>query len=247
MFQVDKEVLESSEEKHVQLGCMPSYNVYGMKGELVEDGRILTTRSAGGHIHFGLGKEEMKKKDEMVKALDAILGVACVSLFQNYDNTMRRRYYGLAGEYRTPPHGLEYRTLSNAWLAHPFFTNLVFDVSRICVSVGYYDYLKHWKAEEKDTIECINTCNVKMAQKILKTNESMFKAVLKACYKGFTADRINKLYDIFMAGMDSVLDKPEDIEANWQLTKGSWMNHGDGEGKQCRTAIQEVMNGRKVS
>lgn len=115
---VPPSMLLEAKEEHVQFGCMPSYNVYGMKG-LALDGRDVPFRSAGGHIHFGIGKQTHESVAPMIKALDAILGVACVSLFAGIDDPRRRTMYGLAGEYRLPDHGVEYRTLSNAWMCHP--------------------------------------------------------------------------------------------------------------------------------
>ena len=49
----------------------------------------------------------------------------------------RRKVYGRAGEYRLPPHGLEYRTLGNFWLrAYPLMA-LVMGLTRIAVGVSY--------------------------------------------------------------------------------------------------------------
>jgi hypothetical protein len=63
-------------------------------------------RTTGGHIHFGIGKRDDETVSRMVKALDAIIGVACVSLFDGIDDPRRRRMYGLAGEYRLPEYGV---------------------------------------------------------------------------------------------------------------------------------------------
>ena len=73
-------------------------------------------RTASGHVHIGWGKE-MTDHNEQARAaavqMDFYLGLP--SLF--YDNDTRRRsMYGKAGCYRLKPYGVEYRTLSNAWL-----------------------------------------------------------------------------------------------------------------------------------
>src|ERR1019366_5440055 len=102
----------------------------------------------------------LETKINMVKAMDAIAGVACVALFAKYDNPIRRQYYGLPGEYRLPKHGLEYRALSNAWLIHPLIMNLVIDFARKAAIMGKEGLFSKWKATEQETIDCITNCDV---------------------------------------------------------------------------------------
>jgi hypothetical protein len=241
VVQIPQQMLEESKTEHVQFGCMPSKNVYGMKGSGA-DGRSINFRPSGGHIHFGINsaaysgtKYTEEQMIPMVKALDAIIGVACVSLFAKFDNPKRRELYGLAGEYRTPAHGLEYRVLSNAWLIHPMIMNLVFDIARICLSVAHKDKLKYWKATEEETIKCINTCDVELSRTILKRNKDFFMQVVKAAY-GYR-DQDNKLiFDIFLNGMECVVKDTEDVASNWDLDK-EWMTHSNGQGKNVVTTV----------
>lgn len=246
VVEVPSEILQRAEEQHVQFGCMPSLNAYGMKGKLA-NGRDIPFRPAGGHIHFGINQYHNNAKGfkeeeyiKMVKALDAIIGVACVSLFADYDNPKRRELYGLAGEYRLPPHGLEYRTLSNAWLIHPMIMNLVVDVARVALTVGFKDLLKYWKTTEEETIKCINTCDVKLAQEILKRNKQMFFQVLRAAYE-FDI-KINKIiFDIFLKGVKHAVKKPDDIIGNWNL-EGTWATHGHSANKNLFTGIKDMQS-----
>jgi hypothetical protein len=244
VMQISEEMLQSAAPEHVEFGCMPSFNVYGMEGVKLP-GREVNIRSAGGHIHFGIGKKTPEQISKIVKALDAILGVACVSLFAKYDDPNRRVMYGLAGEYRLPPHGLEYRTLSNAWTFHPMIMNLVFDVARKVLVLGERGYLGQvWKGSEKETIETINTCDVAKAREILQRNKDTFIQIIRAAYPYNKAHE--EVFNIFMNGMESAVADPTEIEKNWNLDT-TWVTHGHGGGKNWETAIQQIKLGKKVA
>jgi len=229
---INPRIMQDAKPEHVEFGCMPSFNIYGHEG-IKKAGRDVPYRSAGGHIHFGFGdlKRDKPKFERYVKTLDKILGVSCVSLFAKYDKAERRKMYGLAGEYRTPKHGLEYRTLSNAWLSHPLISNMVFELARRCLSMVDADLENQWDATEEETIDCINNCDVELAREILARNKALFTNLL------FSHCRLEEvalsLYKIYMLGIDSIIDNPEDIEGNWKLnTKGKWIGHCGGEGMQ---------------
>ena len=218
------ELLASAKQEHVELGCMPSYNVYGHNGDIVDNPRTMTTRSAGGHIHLELNqKPEYKQTPEsvaaIVRAMDAILGVCCVALFAKYDSPERRRYYGLAGEFRLPPHGLEYRTLSNAWLMHPLLMHMVFDLARKSASFGAHGFLSKWKATEAETIRCINNCDVELAKKIMTRNKDTLLRIFKSTYYGADDKQIEAVFNGFYNGVDSFIEKPTDLSGNWELDK----------------------------
>jgi hypothetical protein len=212
VMDIPPKLLTSSAPEHVAFGCMKSLNVYGMKG-IDLPGDQVDYRSAGGHIHFGCGK---------LQALDAVLGVMCVSLFEGHDDPRRRLMYGLAGEYRLPPHGLEYRTLSNAWLSHPLIANIVFDVGRKAFALGEMGLLKLWDGNPQETVDCINNCDVKKAREILKRNEAIFKKIIKGAY--YYEGKVNFVHKIIMEGMNTVLVDAGNIERNWNLN-GHWIAH----------------------
>lgn len=81
-------------------------------------------RSGGCHIHIGNTSQEhtelMKKNAKsIVKFLDYYVGLWSVLLTQNNQlEFVRRNYYGRAGSYRIPEHGLEYRVMSNTLIGH---------------------------------------------------------------------------------------------------------------------------------
>lgn len=251
VIEVDPNTLHRYKPEHIALGCMPSRNVYGMKGEFLPAEQTFI-RSAGGHLHFGIGKVSEEVSNRIVKILDAIVGVACVSLFAKYDNPMRRRYYGLAGEHRLPAHGLEYRVLSNAWAFHPFITHLVFGLARKVVVMGQKNYNSFWKAEEAEVIRVINECDVKGAQKILNDNKTLLKNIFQAAwYRGETDNEA--IFNIFINGMDSVVEDTNNFIQNWLLfeTKGTdgkkWIPHSESPQKTVGKGMPYIIQGKKVA
>lgn len=238
VFDIPMDMLKESAPEHVAFGCRPSFNAYGMKGD-ERPGTEVTYRSTGGHIHFGLGDKLASDEAgilKMVKALDAILGVACVSMFAKYDDPRRRQMYGLAGEYRRPKYGFEYRVLSNAWMFHPLIAHLVFDLARSVTTFGYKDFLKYWDCEEKETIRIINECDVKAAREVLKKNKSILIKLINVRYGNL--DKADFVYDIFFNGMESVIRDPKDIENNWLLKPGQqWCTHCGSFGHSVNSAF----------
>ena len=216
VVEVSAELLEKSEERFVQFGCSPSLNAYGLEG-LGTDGRTVPFRPAGGHMHFGIGTHTEKQAVPIVKALDAVVGVACVSMFAKFDDPRRRSLYGLAGEFRLPHHGLEYRTLSNAWLFHPLIAYMSFDLARKAMMLGKNNLLHLWKAEEKETIDTIQNCDVKQARIILERNKALMIRILEAIRGGYENHGLTA-FNAWMAGMENVVVDPTNIAGNWQLS-----------------------------
>jgi hypothetical protein len=214
---VAAEVLAKAKQIHVEFGCLPSLNVYGMQSDKNNSPRELPWRFAGGHIHLGIGKQSEVLAVPIVKTLDAILGIACVSLFAKIDNPLRRQHYGMAGEYRLPKHGIEYRVLSNAWLCHPLISNLVVELARKCVIFSQKGFSNLWKVDEKEVIRIINECDVASARKVLKDNRDIFEQLYKAC---FSYGNMKDIFNIFMNGVEDVVQDYTDVDGNWGLSKG---------------------------
>ena len=114
-----KEYIESQPPVARELGCEPDFNAYTGGVNLKPDAER-PMRTASGHVHIGWTKDQdIFSQDHIeachaaVKQCDIVLGLA--SLFYDSD-TERRSMYGKAGCLRYKPYGVEYRTLSNAWL-----------------------------------------------------------------------------------------------------------------------------------
>ena len=138
---VEKEELATLSERARVLGCAPSRNLYGIPAIAV-DGADFPQRSAGGHIQLGLAEPvygqwggKSDNREDLVALMDLLVGNTCVLLDRDPLASARRKNYGRPGEYRLPRHGLEYRTLSNFWLAAQPLTCFVMEMSHLAVSV----------------------------------------------------------------------------------------------------------------
>jgi hypothetical protein len=217
--EVEVKHLAEGKEEHIQWGCAPSLNLYNLKG-LERSGREVPIRFAGGHIHYGTSFNSTTQRDAVVNALDHILAVSCVSLFANFDNPVRREYYGLPGEYRTPAHGLEYRVLSNAWLMHPVITHLVVDLSRRAFAWGYSGLNKYWKCENTEMISVVQTHDVKGARAILERNKHLLVPLI--CTMSSYSGSAETAYNVLLNGAESAVKDPRDVYSNWQLGSSHW-------------------------
>jgi hypothetical protein len=191
-IQVPAAVLAKASDKEVELGCDPSLNVYGQSGEAVAEPRKLEYRFAGGHIHFGLNPNIHTEPDKitgMVKMLDATVGLAVTSMAAGFDNPIRRRFYGLAGEFRMPPHGIEYRTLSNFWTLDPHLAMLVQGIARRGARLGLMGYRDAMSASDDDVQAAINQTDHELARRLIRANARFFQKVLAAEFVYFDPPR----------------------------------------------------------
>jgi Phage phiEco32-like COOH.NH2 ligase-type 2 len=276
VFDLTPDMLAEGKPEHINFGCMPSLNAYGMKG-LGLPGNEVHFRPAGGHMHLGFYDLKATVAKRVVKAMDAILGVACVSMFAQFDDPRRRQLYGLAGEYRLPKHGLEYRVLSNAWLMHPLISHIVFDLGRTAAMVGMKNRLSEWKCDEAETIRIINTCDVVAARNVLTDNRETLLRYLEVKYLNWwtvgSGEKLDPIaaaeytYNVILNGAESVIENPSNIEANWNLLgatslvqekeldksqysnssiDGTWRLHCDGAGKNVMFVFKQGLEKKKV-
>jgi hypothetical protein len=216
-------ILNGCSPEHRELGCTPSHNAYGETDHLVGlDPSVLPFRFAGCHLHFGFqGTKETA--ENCVKAIDALCGIMSVALLQGMEDPRRRHYYGRAGEYRLPAHGLEYRTLSSAVLASPVLFHLCYDVARAALFLKLRSpavrYIKGYKWET--IANTINNYDVSKAKKIIKANESVFTAILTTKYGH--VDKTKRILDMIYEGARNFFDI-DDIDGNWRLSS-SWNSH----------------------
>jgi hypothetical protein len=126
-------------EQALVFGCEPDVNAY--KGWLNDTphSEDLDLRSCGGHAHVGYLNSapmydvknvspqqiaEDTERQRIVKALDLFVGIP--STIWEPDNK-RKELYGKAGTYRPKPYGLEYRTISNYYLANEQLTKTIYN------------------------------------------------------------------------------------------------------------------------
>lgn len=163
-IEITKANLDDLDASSRQFGCAPSKSIYARAKTALNikkvDAEEYRVRAAGGHIHIGHhgksqfnsdnahGKElavhyaklehiltDAHEQQRVVQMLDIICGNTGVLLDRDPGNIERRKLYGLAGEYRTPKHGLEYRTLSNFWLTSYPLMSLMFGLARLAVEL----------------------------------------------------------------------------------------------------------------
>lgn len=135
---VERKVLKNARPDLVVWGCEPTANAYKKLKTRLPNPFSHTYRYGGGHIHLSITNIHYKNYSpvEIVKGLDRVLGLFSVLIENNANENLRRRYYGLPGEYRLQAYGLEYRTLSNYYYKHPSLLNLIIDIARRVPSWG---------------------------------------------------------------------------------------------------------------
>lgn len=117
----DKKYFKNLPSYAKALGCQPDFNVYSGKTNPPPRTRK-PFRTGGGHVHVGwndvAGDAVLHSYEcqEVVRQLDAVLYP--MSLLWDEDD-QRRGLYGSIGTFREKPYGVEYRPLSNAWVADP--------------------------------------------------------------------------------------------------------------------------------
>jgi len=229
------DTLRKTPEQYVILGCDPSLNAYNQGGKACGDPRKLRYRFNGVHLHAsGWGavlptpEAQQARFVPYVKAFDAILGVFFVAAGAHLESKKRREYYGLAGEYRLPPHGLEYRVLSSPALSHPGIANLAFEIARGVLTLVDCNSQALWQADEQEVVGTINENNQKAARALITRNKDLFNYITNfgrfaKHNKGFG----HKAYSLAMNGIESFVKDPTDFVKNWKFNE-YWTGHGEG-------------------
>jgi len=227
VMDIPTEVMADAKPEHIELGCAPSKNVYNTPSIQVQDPAALPIRFAGCHFHFGLSGRKEEEKINMIKAADAIFGIMSVSMFQKVESPLRRMYYGRAGEYRFPSHGIEYRTPSSAVLVSPVVYHFSYDMTRAAIFLGLnYPIFKLILPVKEDVIVgIINNYDIPKAKKVIKSNEAVFAGLIKRRYSNYHENTHKALLDMIYSGVDNFFDINA-IHKNWYLD-GSWHTHSD--------------------
>lgn len=163
------EYLKSQPKEALELGCEPDFNAWTNAVNPRPDGER-PMRTASGHVHVGWTKDEniqdgnhVNRAQMVVKQLDFFLGLPSLV----YDGDVRRReMYGKAGACRYKSYGVEYRTLSNAWLNSAELIKWVYRATR----KGVEDLMngRDLSAKHGDIQNIINTSDVKAAMAIIR-------------------------------------------------------------------------------
>lgn len=127
----DPAYMQAQPAEALELGCEADYNAYTNGEANPRPNGDRPYRTAGGHVHVGWTTDVPIDDPEHVEAammlsreLDYYLGIP--SLFWDEDDE-RRSMYGTPGTFRSKSYGVEYRSLSNAWLRREELMTFVFN------------------------------------------------------------------------------------------------------------------------
>lgn len=261
---ITKEEMKSLAAENKQFGCTPSRNAYTEKtGIKIKDAAKYFKRSAGGHIHLGhnnnqLVKTAMENSRRMSQMLDIIVGNTCVLLDRNPGNLERRKNYGKAGEYRTPKHGIEYRTPSNFWLQSQELTSFVFGLARFAVNImanttetNDIEKTIRDKVNMRKIRKAINTNNFELAYENFRKIESTLLEIVpakieegKPIYDNYsypiTPDTINEFHYVIKTGVNHWFK--EDPLKHWvNVYAGDKNGHSGGWEKFLMTTVRKEL------
>jgi hypothetical protein len=164
----DPEYMKAQPKESLELGCEPDFNAWTKDVNQKPDGDR-PFRTASGHVHIGWTNGQcvddmghLSVCHDVVKQMDFFLGLP--SLMYDAD-TQRREMYGKAGCYRPKSYGVEYRTLSNAWLKSDASKKWVFRA----VQAGIEALLAGRLLTDKygDIQDIINNSDIKRAKAII--------------------------------------------------------------------------------
>lgn len=158
---LDSKYLKSKQAK--TFGCDPDFNVYSLSQNDAPSNKT-NLRSAGGHIHVGYDQHNQVDNMKIVIAMDLFLGLPSILLDKD---TERRKMYGKAGCFREKSYGVEYRTLSNFWIASQESVTWAFEQTHKAVEFALNnDWLE--AQEQADIQLAINNQDLDLACKIAK-------------------------------------------------------------------------------
>lgn len=152
----DKQYFRKLPKAVKALGCTADWDAYTGKIFDKPDNRQ-PMRTGGGHVHIGWTENANPSDDshifdasEATKQLDAVLYHS--SLLWD-DDQERRKMYGKIGCFRSTTYGVEYRPLSNAWVADPDLQLWVFNATVRAMELFDNDeiiFLQPWARSLKD-------------------------------------------------------------------------------------------------
>lgn len=219
LVRVPKVNMRKLSEKSRRFGCSPSSSIYGESIDIasINSDKYLY-RAAGGHIHLGHTNYDKEHPlyqalttdvERTVQMLDIICGNTLVLVDRDKGNVERRKVYGRAGEYRTPKHGLEYRTPSNFWLHCKPLLSLAFGLARLAVHLMadrnkelYYAAFTQ-AVSMPDIVKAINENDFKLAIKNFKAIEGLICEVIAddGNYGRYPLNKLNMKYFYFFVDM----------------------------------------------
>ena len=145
-------------------GCTPDFDVWNECINEPVDLSITNKRSAGGHISVGWDDFTQEQQVDMIKAMDATVGLESVLL--DFD-TERKKLYGKAGCFRFREYGIEYRSLSNFWIKTDDSLQWAWNTTMKAIDLVNSGKIEEVKKHGDRIVEAINTNNKELASELL--------------------------------------------------------------------------------
>ena len=133
-----------------------------------------------GHISIGWDNPTQEQQLDMVKAMDATVGLESVLL--DFD-TERKKLYGKAGCFRFREYGIEYRSLSNFWIKSDESLKWSWDTTMKAIELVNSGKIEEVKELGNYIVEAINTNNKELAQELLNKIEVITNTKTKVLNK----------------------------------------------------------------
>ena len=157
-------------------GCTPDFDVWNECINEPVDLSITNKRSAGGHISVGWDDFTQDQQLDIIKAMDATLGLESVLL----DNdTERKKLYGKAGCFRFTAFGIEYRSLSNFWIKTDESLKWAWNTTTKAIDLVNSGKIEEVKKHGDRIVEAINTNNKELASELLNEFSKIQKKELQ--------------------------------------------------------------------
>ena len=121
-----------------------------------------------GHISIGWDDFTQEQQVDMIKAMDATVGLESVLL--DFD-TERKKLYGKAGCFRFTAFGIEYRSLSNFWIKTDESLKWAWNTTMKAIELVNSGKIEEVKELGSYIVEAINTNNKELAQELLNKIE----------------------------------------------------------------------------
>lgn len=160
-----EEELNSFDKSAFVFGCTPDFNAFTGQQNPSPKASNPGLRTAGGHVHLGFDKIiTVDQKSQMMAGVlcDYFLSLPSVLLDKD---TRRKELYGKASCVRFKEYGIEYRSLSNFWVADATHRKTVYEqVEKVVKNLDMSVLMElHAKLPIEQLHHIINTNDVKEA------------------------------------------------------------------------------------
>lgn len=145
-------------------GCEPDFDVWNECINEPADLSATNSRSCGGHISVGWDNPTQEQQLDMVKAMDATVGLESVLLDNDIE---RKKLYGKAGCFRFREYGIEYRSLSNFWIKNDESLNWAWNTTMKAIDLVNSGKIEEINKRGDQIVKAINTNNKELASKLI--------------------------------------------------------------------------------